>query len=98
VEPAVAEGRGISPGGCLKLLGFCFFETYVGLFCPSIMKMWSQYLPEESRSTIMNLFRIPLNIFVCIALKEKDQYVINALTTIFDYFVLQLKFCFLQPV
>jgi len=33
-----------------------------------MMKMRSQYLPEESRSTIINFFRIPLNMFVCIML------------------------------
>jgi hypothetical protein len=82
VEPAVAEGRGISPGGCLNLLGFCLFETYVGLFWPSIMKIWSQYLPEESTSTIMNLFGIPPNISVHITLKEKCQYVTNTFITI----------------
>lgn len=32
------------------------------------MKMRSQYIPEDSRSTIMNFFRIPLNIFVCVVL------------------------------
>ncbi len=73
VEPAVAEGGGISAGGRLNLLGFCLFETCVGLFWPSIMKMRSQYLPEESRSTIMNFFRIPLNIFVCIVLYNVSE-------------------------
>ncbi|MFQ6665541.1 hypothetical protein Gotur_032249, partial [Gossypium turneri] len=53
---------------CLQLLGFCTFEACVGIFWPSIMKMRSQYIPEEARSTIMNFFRIPLNIFVCIVL------------------------------
>jgi hypothetical protein len=37
------------------------------------MKMRSQYLPEESRSTIMNFFRIPLNIFVCIVLYNVSE-------------------------
>ncbi|XWS48750.1 hypothetical protein CRYUN_Cryun13aG0102900 [Craigia yunnanensis] len=37
-------------------------------FLATIMKMRSQYIPEEARSTIMNFFRIHLNIFVCIAL------------------------------
>jgi len=32
------------------------------------MKMRSQYIPEEARSTIMNFFRIPLNLFVCVVL------------------------------
>jgi len=52
----------------VQLLGFCLFEVCVGVFWPSIMKMRSQYIPEESRATIMNFFRIPLNIFVCLVL------------------------------
>ena len=30
--------------------------------------MRSQYVPEDVRSTIMNMFRIPLNLFVCVIL------------------------------
>jgi hypothetical protein len=30
--------------------------------------MRSQYVPEAVRSTVMNMFRIPLNMFVCIVL------------------------------
>ncbi|PIN21406.1 putative sugar transporter [Handroanthus impetiginosus] len=68
VTPSKVKGGGISFAGCLQVLGFCTFEACVGLFWPSIMKMRSQYIPEEARSTIMNFFRIPLNIFVCIVL------------------------------
>ena len=31
-------------------------------------QMRSQYVPEDVRSTIMNMFRIPLNLFVCVIL------------------------------
>ncbi|OMO79847.1 Plastocyanin-like protein [Corchorus capsularis] len=68
VPPSGMKGGGISVSGCIQLIGFCTFEACVGIFWPSIMKMRSQYIPEEARSTIMNFFRIPLNIFVCIAL------------------------------
>ncbi|OMP02832.1 hypothetical protein COLO4_10782 [Corchorus olitorius] len=68
VPPSGVKGGGISFSGCIQLIGFCTFEACVGIFWPSIMKMRSQYIPEEARSTIMNFFRIPLNIFVCIAL------------------------------
>lgn len=68
VAPSQAKGGSISFAGCVQLLGFCAFEACVGIFWPSIMKMRSQYIPEEARSTIMNFFRIPLNIFVCIVL------------------------------
>ncbi|URE33726.1 hypothetical protein MUK42_07371 [Musa troglodytarum] len=68
VAPSTFKGGSISFGGCIQLFGFCIFEACVGIFWPSIMKMRSQYIPEEARSTIMNFFRIPLNIFVCVVL------------------------------
>ncbi|KAK8966372.1 hypothetical protein KSP40_PGU013304 [Platanthera guangdongensis] len=71
---AGVKGGSISFAGCIQLFGFCTFEACVGIFWPSIMKMRSQYIPEEARSTIMNFFRIPLNIFVCVVL-----YNVNAL-------------------
>ncbi|KAJ6712720.1 MOLYBDATE-ANION TRANSPORTER-LIKE [Salix purpurea] len=74
--PSGEKGGGISFSGCIQLVGFCTFEACVGIFWPSIMKMRSQYIPEEARSTIMNFFRIPLNIFVCIVLYNKRLKVI----------------------
>eukprot|EP00268_Persea_americana_P011145 TRINITY_DN1466_c0_g1_i5.p1 TRINITY_DN1466_c0_g1~~TRINITY_DN1466_c0_g1_i5.p1 ORF type:complete len:463 (+),score=66.20 TRINITY_DN1466_c0_g1_i5:462-1850(+) len=74
VPPSNVKGGGISFGGCIQLFGFCTFEACVGLFWPSIMKMRSQYIPEEARSTIMNFFRIPLNIFVCIVLYNVNAF------------------------
>lgn len=40
----------------------------VGIFWPSMMKMRSDYVPEELRATIINIFRVPLNLFVCVVL------------------------------
>ncbi|KAL2550817.1 Major facilitator superfamily protein [Forsythia ovata] len=74
VAPSKEKGDGLSFSGCLQLLGFCVFEACVGIFWPSIMKMRSQYIPEEARSTIMNFFRIPLNIFVCIVLYNVNAF------------------------
>ncbi|MBA0610877.1 hypothetical protein Godav_011640, partial [Gossypium davidsonii] len=76
VAPSNVKGGSISFSGCIQLIGFCIFEACVGIFWPSIMKMRSQYIPEEARSTIMNFFRIPLNIFVCIALYNRRLMVI----------------------
>nr|CAB3497293.1 unnamed protein product [Digitaria exilis] len=73
VPASSVKGGGISFGGSLQLLGFCTFEACVGIFWPSIMKMRSQYIPEEARSTIMNFFRIPLNLFVCVVLYNKHK-------------------------
>ena len=59
---------GITFQGQLQLVAFCVFEFAVGLFWPSMMKMRSQHVPEEMRATVINLFRVPLNMFVCIVL------------------------------
>ena len=74
VAPSDVKGGSISFKGCIQLLGFCTFEACVGIFWPSIMKMRSQYIPEEARSTVMNFFRIPLNIFVCIVLYNVSRF------------------------
>ncbi|THU63192.1 hypothetical protein C4D60_Mb01t13130 [Musa balbisiana] len=74
VAPSTVRGGSISFGGCIQLVGFCTFEACVGIFWPSIMKMRSQYIPEEARSTIMNFFRIPLNIFVCVVLYNVSAF------------------------
>ncbi|KAL4565373.1 hypothetical protein LXL04_029465 [Taraxacum kok-saghyz] len=79
VAPSSEKGGSISFAGCIQLIGFCVFEACVGLFWPSIMKMRSQYIPEEARSTIMNFFRIPLNIFVCIVLYNVDSFPISVM-------------------
>ncbi|KAF3322452.1 molybdate-anion transporter-like protein [Carex littledalei] len=73
------KGGSMSFGGCIQLMGFCTFEACVGLFWPSIMKMRSQYIPEEARSTIMNFFRIPLNIFVCVVLYNVNAFPITVM-------------------
>ncbi|KAI4384860.1 hypothetical protein MLD38_002959 [Melastoma candidum] len=79
VPPSNVKGGGISFAGCLQILGFCAFESCVGIFWPSIMKMRSQYIPEEARSTIMNFFRIPLNIFVCVVLYNVNAFPITVM-------------------
>ncbi|KAJ0705595.1 putative molybdate-anion transporter, MFS transporter superfamily [Helianthus annuus] len=77
VSSSEVKDGGISLGASVQLVGFCAFEGCVGIFWPSIMKMRSQYIPEEARSTIMNFFRIPLNIFVCIVLYNVNAFPIT---------------------
>ncbi|KAL6005666.1 hypothetical protein ACLOJK_006237 [Asimina triloba] len=74
VGPSKEKGGGISFAGCIQMIGFCVLEACVGIFWPSIMKMRSQYIPEEARSTIMNFFRIPLNVFVCVVLYNVSSF------------------------
>ncbi|KAL6123042.1 PREDICTED: molybdate-anion transporter [Fragaria vesca subsp. vesca] len=94
VAPSGTKGGSISFAGCIQLLGFCAFEACVGLFWPSIMKMRSQYIPEEARSTIMNFFRIPLNIFVCIVLYNVDAFPMTVMFGMCSMFLFLA--CFLQ--
>lgn len=47
---------------------FLVFEATVGVFYPSYGMIKSEKIPEDIRSAVMNIFRIPLNIFVVLLL------------------------------
>eukprot|EP01038_Epipyxis_sp_PR26KG_P015765 gene15765-21347_t len=47
---------------------FLVFEGSVGLFYPSYGVIKSEKIPEDIRSAVMNIFRIPLNAFVVVLL------------------------------
>jgi hypothetical protein len=50
----------------LHIMGaFVVFEVCVGLFWPGIGTLRSQLVPEHCRATVINLFRVPLNLIVC---------------------------------
>jgi hypothetical protein len=49
-------------------IAFLVFEFCIGVFWPAMATMRSKYVPEEARATIMNYFRIPLNLIVVIIL------------------------------
>jgi len=66
-----------------QLLGFCLFEACVGFYWPLIAEIRSAVIPEESRATIMNFFRVPLNLIVVVVL-----YKIGDLTDVFVF-----RFC-----
>ncbi|CAI5448137.1 unnamed protein product [Caenorhabditis angaria] len=48
--------------------GFLVFESCVGIFWPSMGCLRGTYVSEETRSTTLNLFRIPLNLIVVVIL------------------------------
>jgi MFS transporter, MFS domain-containing protein family, molybdate-anion transporter len=58
-----------------------------------MMKMRSQYVPEEIRSTIMNVFRVPLNLFVCVVLYNVDKFPMQAVFTLCSVFLIMSLFC-----
>ncbi|KAJ8904875.1 hypothetical protein NDN08_001389 [Rhodosorus marinus] len=43
---------------------FLVFEVAVGMYFPAVGTIRAKLIPEESRSTIMNIYRIPLNFLV----------------------------------
>jgi hypothetical protein len=47
---------------------FLVFEGTVGVFYPSYGVIKSEKIPEDIRSAVMNIFRIPLNAFVVLLL------------------------------
>jgi len=47
---------------------FLVFETLVGLFYPAYGVIKSERIPEDIRSSVMNIFRMPLNAFVVLLL------------------------------
>ena len=52
----------------LRLFIFVVFECCVGLYFPTIGSIRGRYVPDNVRATIMNIFRIPLNVIVVIVL------------------------------
>lgn len=89
IGPGNGEKGGPMPlQGYIKLVGFCVFELCVGIFWPSMMKMRATYIPEESRSTIMNFFRIPLNLFVCVVLYNVSMFPLAAMFCMCALFLL----------
>ncbi|XP_052780126.1 molybdate-anion transporter-like [Mya arenaria] len=59
------------PGNQLVIfMAFIVFEMCVGVFWPSMSTMRGKYVPEETRATVMNFFRIPLNMIVVMILLQ----------------------------
>lgn len=71
--------------GCVQVLAFCVFEACVGIFWPSMMTLRATHVPEHLRATIMNIFRVPLNLFVCLVLCQVSSIfcVILSRSTVF---------------
>lgn len=52
---------------------FALFEMMCGLMFPTYGSLRSVYIPNEYRTVIMNIYRIPLNVFVVIVLLNKKN-------------------------
>ncbi len=58
----------LTDSGAMIMAAFLGFEVAVGLFWPCIGTLRSKYVPEDCRATVTNLFRVPLNLVVCVVL------------------------------
>jgi len=85
-------GQSITLEGQITMLGFLVFECLVGIFWPSMMKMRATYVPEEIRSTVMNCFRIPLNLFVCIILYNVALFPLTAMFAMCSLFLVSAAY------
>merc|ERR1719424_1723165 len=50
------------------LVSFLLFEACVGVYWPAIGTVKSQVVPEDTRATIYNMYRVPLNGIVLVVL------------------------------
>jgi MFS transporter, MFS domain-containing protein family, molybdate-anion transporter len=54
----------------IAFFAFNLFELCCGFYFPTAGVLRSRYIPEEARATIMNLFRVPLNLIVVVVLTK----------------------------
>jgi hypothetical protein len=58
---------------------FAMFECICGVMFPTYGTLRSEYIPEEHRTTIMNLYRVPLNVYVTgMLLLKKHMTIVEA--------------------
>ena len=70
---------------------FLAFEFVCGLHWPLVGTLKGKYIPESSRSAVMNLIRVPLNLIVVVVLlKVADM----ELSTVFTICVMLVLCCF----
>lgn len=67
----------------LRFFSFLAFEACVGLYFPMMGSLKGQIVPEELRSTIYNIYRVPLNaIVVAVLVFKADSGMSFTLTTL----------------
>eukprot|EP00026_Physarum_polycephalum_P007342 Phypoly_transcript_07401.p1 GENE.Phypoly_transcript_07401~~Phypoly_transcript_07401.p1 ORF type:complete len:442 (+),score=28.14 Phypoly_transcript_07401:202-1527(+) len=66
--PTVTTSRSITA------ISFIVFEIVCGMYWPCLGTIRGKYIPESSRSAIMNFFRVPLNLLVVIVLIKVSSF------------------------
>jgi len=81
----------ISTDSTTCFLSFLVFEAVCGIHWPLTGTLKGKYIPEESRSAVMNLMRLPLNLIVVVVLLKVASMEI---ATVFGICFLLVLTCF----
>ena len=73
VAAAAMAISALSDSNAINMGCFFAFEVTVGLYWPSIGSVRAKHLPQETRATMMNIFRIGLNFIVIAMLYHVDM-------------------------
>lgn len=76
---------GLVKAHTVRLIAFCGFELCCGVYWPMVATLRSRYIPEETRATVMNMFRIPLNgivVLILMSIARVSEVVVFASCTI----------------
>ena len=92
-DKTARSGQEISLAGMVQCLAFCVFEACIGCFWPSMMRMRAHYLPDELRATLINCFRIPLNLFVCVVLYNVSKFPLAVMFALCAFFMVVNAAC-----
>merc|ERR1712217_718373 len=67
--PGISQSKGVNvPALTVIMLGFVGFAFCCGLYFPSVSVLKGEFVPEAIRSTVYNLYRVPINAIVVIVL------------------------------
>jgi len=55
-------------------VAFLLFEVCVGMYWPLMWEMKAKVIPEDVRATVLNLFRVPLNLYVVTIMLLRGTY------------------------
>jgi len=71
----------LSSSVTLRFFAFLLFEACVGMYFPMMGTLKGQVVPEEIRSTVYNIYRVPLNSIVVLTLVMKFETQLSFLIT-----------------
>jgi len=76
-----------------RLISFFVFEACCGIYWPALGTMRSRYIPEEVRATMMNFFRVPLNLIVVVVLMKIGSMAETSVYSLTALFLITALIC-----